>query len=124
MIKLKKIFMKPKIIKLFNQKEENYFKFTVDKNSFEAEDSTIQFLKELGFKRPFYPKFSNKSEDEEFSKQRYKNRVGLYKFLENKSFKIHIIFSEDGINMIVRCNQANRKILNKSLEKFFTMNFN
>jgi len=114
--------MKLKLVKYFNQEEENYFKFEIrHKDSPAYEKILVNFLEELGFDKPFYPKISNKSEEEDFTDKTYEQRIGFHKFLENKEFKIHAIFSENHLNVVVKCSQDNRKKFVKLLKKHFDL---
>ena len=110
--------MKPKLIKSFNKEEENYFKFEIkNKDSSVYEEILVKFLEELGFERPFFPKIGTSGND--FIDKTYKQRIGFYKFLEDKKFKIHVIFSADCLTLVIKCSQENRNILIKLLEKHF-----
>ena len=114
--------MKPKLVNSFNKDEENYLKFEVKYiDSSAYEEVLVKFLEELGFIKPFYPKISNKSEEEDFTKKTYKQRIGFHKFLENEKFKIHVIFSEDHLNLVLKCSQKNKNAFVKLLGKHFDL---
>ena len=106
--------MEPKLVKIFNEDQENYFKFEIkDQNSFEDERILSQFLGELGFGNIEF------KGDNPGIKKKYKERIGLHKFVENKQVKIHIIFAEKYLHLVIKCSLKNRKVIIKLIKKYF-----
>jgi len=110
--------MKSKLVKVFNQGEENYFKLNIgSKSSLEFKKCLSDFLEDIGFKNPFFQKFAK--EGPYSLKNNPAALRDFHKFFENETFKIHIMFSEEYLHMVVKCSKGGRQELNRFIKKHF-----
>ena len=104
-----------KILAMSNHKNHNFFKFKIDSNEDESKttqylDFIIELCNQLNIKQYL-------DLDLEIQPLDYKYWRGTHQFVENSKFKIHILFEENYVNMIVICSFENRKKLIEILRK-------
>ena len=102
------------IVAMFNDSEENYFKIKVENiNSDIYIKKLIEFLDEL--------KISNHLNAEpEIISPIYKEWIGGHEFFRTKNYIVHILFSDNCMNLIIKCKLNNRKELTQILTKYFS----
>ncbi|MEA3430609.1 MAG: hypothetical protein U9R08_05030 [Nanoarchaeota archaeon] len=112
--------MKPKLVKMFNSGDENYFRLQIEyKDSYAYEEILIEFFKEVGFEKSLYSKDRiYKNEEDHFKRKTYKEWMGRQIFLENANYKIHVIF-DDYLHMVVKCEESGREKMVALMKKHF-----
>jgi len=104
---------KLKLLKVFNQDKENYFKIKVlDKESEDYIKTTIELLNKLNIS-------SNLESEPQTNSCKYKDWIGCHEFKKGDKYKLHMIFEENNIHLIVKCSIKNREELMKVVKECF-----
>jgi hypothetical protein len=103
----------PKVAKVFNQGEENYFKIDLSDSPNGAVGTMAEICKELNLDNPFAVRYSKQPDDLECRPKTFEGRIGIHKYVENKNYKLHLIISEKFLHLVVKCSKRNRQKLQK-----------
>lgn len=111
--------MKPRLVKSFNEGEENYLKFEVKYTDSPIVMYAIKDLfKGLNLQNPF----SRKDTDARYKNiSKYKDIVGVHRYFNSDKFKIHLICSERNFHIVVKCSSEDRRVLTEQVEKHFDL---
>lgn len=104
--------MKLKLTSLFNEENENYFKIKVENVS-----NKSYFKKLLAFVQDLQIHLHDMDLEPD---RNYKLLIGRHEFLRTKEYVLHLIFEENYLHLILKCDLEKRKdfikILNKHCE--------
>ena len=104
--------MKPKIIEIFNNGNENYLRIKiVDKRSTKNITNLARVFSDLKIQDYL------ESEPEVISTKYYK-WIGRHEFYKTKNFVIHILYEKNAIHLIVKCSLKDRERLIKTIHKY------
>ena len=105
-----------KLVSIFNNKDENYFRIKIDKvKSKKIIENLIFVLNKL--------KIHNYLDEEiEMLSTKYFGDLGNHQFFNDNGYIIHVIFGEKYLHLVVKCNLTRRKKLIKVLTQKFSFN--
>ena len=101
---------KLKIVGIFNDDEENYFKIKVEKNEIIIK-TLIKILSELNISHHL-------DAEPEILSAKYKEWVGRHEYFRTKEYILHLLFERDHLHIIAKCDLKNRKKFIKTLKKY------
>lgn len=98
---------------ILNDKEENYIQIKIsNKNGMKHIEKLINIFDDLGI---YYYQFE---EDLICLFKKYKELIGTHHYLRTKDYIIHMIFAENCLHLIIKCNLNKRNELIKTLKKY------
>lgn len=112
----KEIKSKLALVGLSNWEDENYIRFRASKNNKQILKSLDLFLGELDIQSKL-----SCEENEETGRQirhKYKKVIGNHHFFKSKKYKLHVVFGENRIHLIIKTDLKNRKELSKNPMKY------
>lgn len=108
---------KLRLVGIGNWDNENFIRIKADKKSSAIPRLLDSFLIELGFKS-FSEKYRYGKNDNFRKKILYKYYILEHEFFENKEYKIHLIFEEKYIYIILKTSLENREKMMDKIMKY------
>ncbi len=103
------------IVGMGNWGNENFIRIKARKKSLEIPKLIDSFLLKLGFHSHFNEKEYCRKDNWIATAARYKDNIGIHEFFQNRKYKLHVIFDEKYLYLIIKTTLKNRNEMVKRL---------